>query len=323
MFAFVPALNVRLILELGISLTLIGAFACSTSGEPAADSGPAAREPTAVSEATDAPAMSESTGGNVNLLVTNIGNGKFDPFLTEGEDMKFQRNDKDVIVNDLYTAEAVSASGFSHVTPNALGWGENLGPRPFDLDKSHELLKSIGFGGVNGNDGTDANGEPVSFTIYTWEAGDLPGLPDLAQLYKDFWTQGLGWDVDVVVGDTASTRQQWNNRELPGDVLVRTNEARYDGTSIAQGSYLNKVIAWRVIDDPALEPWASTTTPRVMEGLSDLNPETRHATYNAMWDYLQEETHWGDGFHTNVPWGLGADIASYEPWSLVPYVTDI
>ena len=231
--------------------------------------------------------------------------------------------DKDLIVNDLYTPEAVAANGFSHVTPNALGWGENLAPRPYDLEKSYELLKSIGFGGPNGDDGTDANGEQVSFTVYTWEAGDLPGLPDLAQLYKDFWVDGLGWDVKVVVGDAASTRQQWNNRELPGDVLVRTNEARYDGTSIAQGSYLNKEIAWRVIDDPALEPWASTTTPRVMEGLSDLNPETRHATYNAMWDYLQEQTHWGDGFHTNVPWGLGSEIESYEPWSLVPYVTAI
>jgi ABC-type transport system substrate-binding protein len=231
--------------------------------------------------------------------------------------------DKDLIVNDLYTPEAVTANGFSHVTPNALGWGENLAPRPYDLEKSYELLKSIGFGGPNGDDGTDANGEQVSFTVYTWEAGDLPGLPDLAQLYKDFWVDGLGWDVKVVVGDAASTRQQWNNRELPGDVLVRTNEARYDGTSIAQGSYLNKEIAWRVIDDPALEPWASTTTPRVMEGLSDLNSETRHATYNAMWDYLQEETHWGDGFHTNVPWGLGSEIESYEPWSLVPYVTAI
>jgi ABC-type transport system substrate-binding protein len=231
--------------------------------------------------------------------------------------------DKDLIVNDLYTPQAVTANGFSHVTPNALGWGENLAPRPYDLEKSYELLKSIGFGGPNGDDGTDANGEQVSFTVYTWEAGDLPGLPDLAQLYKDFWVDGLGWDVKVVVGDAASTRQQWNNRELPGDVLVRTNEARYDGTSIAQGSYLNKEIAWRVIDDPALEPWASTTTPRVMEGLSDLNPDTRHATYNAMWDYLQEQTHWGDGFHTNVPWGLGSEIESYEPWSLVPYVTAI
>ena len=230
---------------------------------------------------------------------------------------------KDDIVNGLYSPEAIAADSFSHVTPNALGWGENLLPRPYDLAKAHELLKSVGFGGPNGDDGTDANGNQVSFTIYTWEAGDLPGLPDLAQLYKDFWTDGLGWEITVEVGDASSTRQRWNNRELGGNVLVRTNECRYDGTSIAQGSYLNPDIAWRVIDDPTLEPWASTTTPVVQESLSDLNLETRAASYNAMWDYLQEETHWGDGFNTNLPWGLGTDVESYEPWTLVPYVTAI
>ena len=231
--------------------------------------------------------------------------------------------DKDAIVNGLYSPDSVSANSWSHVTPNSLGWGENLVARPFDLAMSHELLKSVGFGGANGDDGTDANGEQVSFTIYTWEAGDLPGLPDLAQLYKDFWTEGLGWDVDVVVGDASSTRQQWNNRELPGDVLVRTNECRYDGTSIAQGAYLNEAIAWRAVRDWRDEPWASTTTPAIQKGISDLNLETRAATYNEMWDYLQDQAHWGDGFNTNLPWGLGADVASYEPWTLVPYVTAI
>ena len=42
-----------------------------------------------------------------------------------------------------------------------------------------------------------------------------------------------------------------------------------------------------------------------------------------MYAYLKDQTYWGDGFNTNVPWGLGADVASYEPWSLVPYVTAI
>ncbi len=231
--------------------------------------------------------------------------------------------DKDAIVNGLYSPESVNADSWAHVTPNSLGWGENLRPRPFDLDTSYELLKSIGYGGADGSDGTDANGEQISFTIYTWEAGDLPLLPDLAQLYKDFWTEGLGWEVDVVVGDAAATRQQWNNREFPGDVLVRTNEGRYDGTSITQGGYINEQIAWRTVDDWQKEPWASTSTPVVQKGLSDLNADTRAASYNEMYDYLQDQTHWGDGFNTNVPWGLGADVASYEPWSLVPYVTAI
>lgn len=230
--------------------------------------------------------------------------------------------DKDEIVNGLYSPEAINADSWSHVTPNSLGWGENLRPRAYDLEKSAELLMSIGFGGANGLDGTDANGDQISFTVYTWDAGDLPLLPDLAELYKDAWAD-LGWDVKVTVGDAAATRQAWNNREYPGDVLVRTNEARYDGTSITQGAYNNKEIAWRAIDDPEKEPWASTTTPVVIEGLSDLNPATRQQSYNEMYAYLYDQAYWGDGFNTNVPWGLGADVASYEPWSLVPYVTAI
>ena len=230
--------------------------------------------------------------------------------------------DKDSIVNDLYTPEAINADSWSHVPPNSLGWGENLRPRAYDVAKSKELLKSIGFGGADGGDGTDANGEQIAFTIYTWEAGDLPLLPDLAQLYKDFWTE-LGWEVNVVVGDAAATRQAWNNREYPGHVLVRTNEARFDGTSIILGTYLNSAIAWRAIDDPAKEPWANNTTPVVEKGLSDLNSATRQQSYNEMYAYLHDQVYWGDGFNTNVPWGLGADVASYEPWSLVPYVTAI
>ena len=229
---------------------------------------------------------------------------------------------KDAIANGLYTPESVNMDSWSHVTPNSLGWGENLRPRPYDVAKAKELLKSIGYGGADGSDGTDANGEQISFKVYTWEAGDLPLLPDLAQLYKDFWDE-LGWEVEVVVGDAAATRQQWNNREFPGDVLVRTNEARFDGTSITQGGYLNPAIAWRAVDNYENEPWASTTTPIVEKGLSDLNPASRAASYNEMYEYLQDQTYWGDGFNTNVPWGLGADVASYEPWSLVPYVTAI
>jgi ABC-type transport system substrate-binding protein len=231
--------------------------------------------------------------------------------------------DKNAIVNGLYSPESVNADSWSHVTPNSLGWGENLRPRAYDVAKAQELLKSIGFGGADGSEGTDANGEQISFTIYTWEAGDLPALPELAQLYHDFWEQGLGWDVEVVVGDAAATRQAWNNREYPGDVLVRTNEARFDGTSITQGGFLNSAIAWRAIDDPTLEPWASSTTPIVEKGLSDLNAATRQQSYNEMYAYLHDQAYWGDGFNTNVPWGLGSDLASYEPWSLVPYVTAI
>ena len=102
-------LNIRLLLALGLAAGLIGAVACSTSEQPApvtdSTSGDAA---TAVPEATDAPAMTEEAGGHVTVLVTNLGNGKFDPFLTEGEDLKFQR---------IFQVALVGGKGGSELTP--------------------------------------------------------------------------------------------------------------------------------------------------------------------------------------------------------------
>ena len=96
-------MNIRLLVAFGLAAGLITAVACGGASEapaapaaPAAapassDAGSAAAAPTAMPAATEPAAMIENTGGHVNLLVTNIGNGKFDPLLTEGEDLKFQR----------------------------------------------------------------------------------------------------------------------------------------------------------------------------------------------------------------------------------------
>ena len=50
----------------------------------------------------------EEAGGHVSVLVTNLGNGKFDPFLTEGEDLKFQR---------MFQVALVGGKGGSELTP--------------------------------------------------------------------------------------------------------------------------------------------------------------------------------------------------------------
>jgi peptide/nickel transport system substrate-binding protein len=106
--------NVRLLAALGLGAGLIAAVACGgASDEPAAaaptaapaSSGAAA--PTAMPEATEA-MMAEETGGHVNLLFTNIGNGKFDPLLTEGEDLKFQR---------MFQVALVGGAGGSELVP--------------------------------------------------------------------------------------------------------------------------------------------------------------------------------------------------------------
>ena len=227
--------------------------------------------------------------------------------------------DRDAITNKLYSPEAVEAQGWAHVTPHALGWSEALIPPPMNVEKGKQLLASVGF-----KDGKDAQGNPVQITIDTWEAGDLPFLPQLAELYKQFWEEAYGWKVEVRVGEASAVRQQWNNRQLPGDVLVRTNEARYDGTSVALGGYLNPDIAWRTDKAPDLEPWASTTTPIAKKGLDVVSPpDAREKAYREMYQQLASYTYWGYGLSTNVPWGYGSRVASYQPWTLVPYLTAI
>ena len=109
--------NPRLLAALGLGASLIAAVACGGASEapaaPAAaptaapaSSGSAA--PTAMPAAAAPAAMAEETGGHVNLLVTNIGNGKFDPLLTEGEDLKFQR---------MFQVALVGGAGGSELTP--------------------------------------------------------------------------------------------------------------------------------------------------------------------------------------------------------------
>ena len=222
--------------------------------------------------------------------------------------------DRKTIVDNLY-GRGGTMKGWGHVTPNSMGYSEALDPPAYDLDKAIALLKEAGI-----EDGK-WKGEQVKFSIYTWEAGDTPLLPELSQLFRDAWVENLGFDVDVVVGDAAGTRQAWNNRELPGHVLVRTNEARYDGTSIVTGSWTNPEIAWRAIKGPDAEPFKRTTVPAARKALADINPDTRAASFNEAYKVLKDENLWWSAFFTNLPWGVGPTVSSYEPWKLVPYVT--
>ncbi len=225
--------------------------------------------------------------------------------------------DKQAIINNLYSPESAVAKGWGWVTPSSLGYGPGLDPFPFDPEKARQLLREAGI--VDGK----FNGQQVAFDIWTWEAGDLPFLPQMAELFRDAWQKELGFKVTVNVGDASAVRQRWNNRQLPGSVLVRTNEARYDGTSITTGGYNNPEIAWRAVRHPDEQPWASTLTPVVRKGLADVNPATRHQSFNEMYKVLHDDHSYWSILYTNLPWGLGTNVKSYQPWSLVPYVTAI
>ena len=71
------------------------------------------------------------------------------------------------------------------------------------------------------------DGLKMDFHVY--QAGDVPFMPEQAELIADMWKQNLGIEAEVVVGDVNTIRQQWFSREIDGDAQVRPNEVEWDG----------------------------------------------------------------------------------------------
>ena len=95
--------------------------------------------------------------------------------------------------------------------------------------------------------------------IHSWEAGEVPFLPAVAEVIADMWRTNLGIDREVIVGDATGIRVRHQSpasesgirvrhqspasesgirvrrqsRELDGDFNLRSNEARFDGMSLA------------------------------------------------------------------------------------------
>ena len=213
------------------------------------------------------------------------------------------------IAENLY-GRGATLKGWTWVTANAMGYSPEIDAFPYDPEKAKQLWADAGLG------------EGVEITIHTWDAGDLPFLPQVAELVASAWTDVLGANVSVNVGDQQSIKAAWNNRQYAGDVLIRTNEARYDGTSITRGSYTNPDIAWRATSDSRVEPWKSIAD-RVHVALNDIDLETRPDSFTEVYKYLQDLSYTYGPFSSNVPWGVGPRIKKYEPWTLVPYLTGI
>ena len=158
---------------------------------------------------------------------------------------------KDAIIDSLYNRDMAIPQGWQHVTPSTIGYRDGVAdPRPYDLDMAKQLLEEAGYPG----------GEGIPpFEIWTWEAGDLPLQPQLAEVFGATWSNDLDLDVTVRTGDATSVRQQWNERKLPGSVLVRTNETRWNGLSITRGmyTYAAGAKAWRICDPV----WTSDAHP--------------------------------------------------------------
>jgi ABC-type transport system substrate-binding protein len=212
---------------------------------------------------------------------------------------------KELIRDTLYGGrEAAQLVGLEHMTPNALGYSRELDALPYDPEKAKQLLAEAGYPGGKGY---------PPFKIYTWQASDVPLLPELAQVLADMWRKNLGLQVEVEVGDTVGIRQRVQDRQLDGNVQLRSNEGRWDGGSLMRSAhYLTSPL--RQSEDPEL-------VKAVDEALAVTDPAKRHEAYNKALKKMWEEHYMWGAVYVNLPWGVSQRIATWEPWPLAPYAS--
>ena len=213
--------------------------------------------------------------------------------------------DKELIANTLYGSEVAETKGWAHVSPSALGYSEELDSWPYDPAKGQELLAANGCAG--------GSCFPDPFTLFTWEASELPFVPEAAQLVCEMWKDNLGIACEVEVGDSVSIKDKMHGAEVPGFFVIRPNEDRFDGGSISFGHYGSSDSY--VSEDPVLRELA-------LESLGLIGTmEERGAAYNKLYVEARDENYEWSIFTANTPWGVGKKISSWEPWPLLPYAS--
>lgn len=213
--------------------------------------------------------------------------------------------DKQLIMNQLYGPEAGEAKGWVAATPSSLGYSSELDPFPFDPVKAKALLEQAGFPGGKGF---------PKLSIHTAVYGDMPFMPEMSLLLADMWKKNLGIEIKVEVIEGAALTNLWRQRALDGDVIVRPNEARWDGGSIVQGGYTDFQSFSRRAEDPELKKLAD-------EALSIVDPAKRPEAYNKMYKALREAGYEISIGYIHLPWGVSSRIATWEPWALTPNPT--
>jgi peptide/nickel transport system substrate-binding protein len=218
--------------------------------------------------------------------------------------------DREVILKTLYTPESFSMEGWVWVTPSSLGYTPALKGTSFDPNRARELLKAAGYKVPGSPAGKDFG----KMTIYTVNFGDVPFIPDMAQLIAEYWKKELGIETAVQVGDRTATTLRRNARELDDNMYFYTNEARWDGGNITSSNYNDPKNSTRSAEDPAMgqrvvEAFKALDTPQRQTALAPLYLEFQEARY---------QLHFG---FANLPWAAGKRIAEWKPWPVAGYFT--
>ena len=213
--------------------------------------------------------------------------------------------DKKVMQNQLYGgAEVMQVKGWNFVTPSSLGYSPELDPFPFDPVKARQLLADAGYPGGKGFG---------KLVVNTWVSPTFPLLPEAAQLGAEFWRRGLGLDAEVKVGDKAALNKARSfTEDLHGQILWRENETRVDGGGALRSSWGTPEQISRTHDDPEL-------FTMVKQALAVFDPVEREKVLNSTYRRLRDEAYDISLGYTNLPWGVGPRIRTWDPYPLAFY----
>ena len=214
--------------------------------------------------------------------------------------------DKEAIMHGLYTEEGACVCGYNYASPSTLGYSPDIDPVPYDPEEARNLLARAGY----------PNGEGFgTLNMYTWVAGDLPFMPELAQLVADQWKQNLGIEAVVEVGDAATIRNRWFAKELYGGVLIRPNETKFDAASSLTGYYGD--FEGRIHFGALRQDLKDA----VDGAKAEIDPSKRQKAYNDMYKILWDAHYEPSLGHVHLPWGVSGRIATWEPWPVTPYLS--
>ena len=207
--------------------------------------------------------------------------------------------DIELIMRELY-GESGHAKGWNLVTPSSIGYSPELDPLPQDIPEAQRLLAEAGYPGGQGFPKVE---------IHTWVAGEMPFMPEFAQLIGDMIQENLGIETQVKVGESGAIKSAEASGGLDGHLFVRPNEARRDGGSSMKNSYGDFGGKAPLAKDPTLQDI-------VLEALTVRDPAAKHEAYVGMYKALREESYAFAAGYVDLPWGVGPRITSWEPWPM-------